>query len=109
MTTTVERPLRLCPHGYGSGVTAHIVGAQAPWVDAADLEGEVSLYDTRTGQALALNRTASDVWARADGRTSVDDLVSELAGVYAVDPDAIRDQVVSALDALAQAGVLVAP
>ncbi len=78
-------------------------------MDVADLDGEISLFDTRTGQALALNRTASDVWKCADGSTPVAELVAGLAGAYGVEPDAIHDQVLATLDTLERAGVLVAP
>lgn len=82
------------------------VGRPPPGLSEVDLDGETSLFDPRTGQAFALNRTASDIWALADGTSTIEDLVDVLARAYAVAPEQIRDDVVATVDALEQAGVL---
>ncbi len=91
---------------YGVRMAA-TVGHPAPTVREIELDDELSLFDVATGRALALNRTATDVWALADGRSDVDEVVAVLARAYATSPDAIAPDVHAVLEALASAGVLV--
>ena len=85
------------------------MGTPAPTVSQVELDDELSLFDSRTGTALALNRTASDVWALADGRSSVQEVVATLARAYGVTAESIVDQVREVLDTLTRAGVLLPP
>jgi hypothetical protein len=54
-----------------------------------------------------LNRTASDLFALADGRTTVSEAVEVLARAYGVAPAAITEDVVAAVHELRTAGFLV--
>ena len=84
-----------------------IVPQQAPTVREMALGNELSLFDTATGRALALNGTARDVWALVDGATTVVDIVGTLGRAYGVEAVAIDADVREALDQLAVAGVVV--
>ncbi len=83
------------------------VGRPADSVRAIELGDELSLFDVATGQALSLNRTASDVWALADGEADVDDVIAILARAYRTTSQAIAPEVRQALAAMTTAGVLV--
>ena len=73
------------------------------------LDDELSLFDTRTGTAVTLNRTASDIFHLVDGMSSADDLVTVLARFYGVAPAEIRADVESTLGDLTAAGVILRP
>lgn len=88
---------------------AVIVGRLADSVRVRELDDELSVFDTTTGTALALNRTAADVLAFADGTTSVGELVRTLAQAYQVEPDDIVDDVHGVVAQLADAGVIIRP
>lgn len=83
------------------------VGRPADTVSEIELGDELSLFDAATGTALALNRTARDVWALADGESDVDDIVATLAKAYGTDPDSIAADVHATVAELTAAGVLV--
>lgn len=82
-------------------------GRPADSVTLLELDGELSLFDTRTGTAMVLNRTAADVLALADGRTTVGEIIDTLAGAYAVAAEEIGPGVRAVLGELARSGVLV--
>ena len=92
-----------------SDVISRIVGQPAPTVSEIALDGELSLFDESSGTALMLNRTASDIWAMADGRSTVGEVVSVLARAYGTSPEQIADDVAAVLLALEDSGVLVRP
>jgi hypothetical protein len=83
------------------------IGRRSDTVRQVELDDELTLFDTATGTALALNRTAREFWSRADGQTPVDDVVGDLAGRFHTAPEVIGPDVESALTALEEAGVLV--
>lgn len=83
------------------------VGRPADTVTEIELGDELSVFDTATGTALALNRTARDIWALADGKSDVDDIVAILAKAYGTAPDSIAAEVHAAVAELTAAGVLV--
>ena len=85
------------------------MGRHADSVSELALDDELSLFDAATGKALALNRTARDVWALADGARDVDDIVATLARAYAATPEVIAGEVRQTLERLTAAGVLVPP
>ncbi len=62
------------------------VGRQAPTVSGEELGEDLSLFDSATGTAVALNGTARDIWALVDGEASFDDVVATLAQAYRVEP-----------------------
>ena len=83
------------------------IGRRSDTVRQEELDDELTLFDISSGTALALNRTAREIWSRADGQTALDDVVADLAARYQTAPEVIRADVVSALTALEDAGVLV--
>jgi hypothetical protein len=83
------------------------VGRQAPTVSAEELGDELSLFDSATGKAAALNGTARDIWALIDGETTVDEVVAMLARAYRVEPEVIDRDVRTALDRLVAEGFIV--
>ena len=83
------------------------LGIPAPTVSTVALGDELTAFDSATGSALTLNRTASDLFMLADGRTSVSEAVGVLSAAYRVDPAAIADEVALAVHDLRAAGFLV--
>lgn len=71
-----------------------------------ELDGDVSLYHSVTGQALMLNGTASAVWRLLDGRHDLDGIVGLLADAYRVDCATIRDDVQRVIAELTEHGFL---
>jgi hypothetical protein len=87
-------------------MTAARVLAQAPGWRVLPVGDEVSLFDSASGQALRLNRTASDVYSLADGERTEDELVSALAEAYGLSPEDIAQDVAVGLDQLVDCGAL---
>jgi hypothetical protein len=78
-------------------------------VQALELDGDISVFDAATRQALLLNSTASDVWRLLDGEHTLDDIVHLLAAAYGQPADAIRADVQRTVATLAGAGLLAGP
>ena len=87
-------------------MSSRIIGLPSSSVSVIALNDELSLFEETRGLALTLNRTASDVWALADGRASVDSVIACLAAAYGTTPAVIRDDVITAVDELEAAEVL---
>ena len=83
------------------------LGSLADTVRLQQLDDELTVFDTRTGTAVALNRTAADILVLADGTATVTDVVAVLARNYAVEPAAIADEVARVVQDLTAAGILV--
>jgi PqqD family protein of HPr-rel-A system len=75
-------------------------------VAAVELDGETVLYHERLGSAHVLNPTASVVWARLDGVTTLATLASVLSEAYGVDGARMRDDVIGIVDELGRQGLL---
>lgn len=88
---------------------SEVVGAHAPSVEEMAVGDELSLFDTATGTAVALNQTARDTWVLADGVATLDEMVSTLANAYGVEPEDIAADVRAAVAELTRAGVLQPP
>lgn len=71
------------------------------------MDDELSVFNAASGRALALNRTAADVLALADGSTSIGNVVRMLASAYDMEPEEIVADVRAAVDELTGAGVIV--
>jgi hypothetical protein len=84
------------------------LGTPAPTVSTVEIGDELTAFDSATGTALTLNRTASDLFALADGQTTVSEAVAVLARAYEVAPAAITEDVAAAVRELRTAGFLVA-
>jgi hypothetical protein len=56
------------------------------------LDGETVVLDRQAGVIHQLNHTASYIWARCDGQSSIADIAHQLAQAFAVEPTvAARD------------------
>ena len=84
-----------------------LVGRPADTVRAEELDDELTVFDSRTGTAVALNRTAADIFALADGVSTLSEVVATLARNYAVEPSTIADDVRRVVRELTEAGILV--
>lgn len=71
------------------------------------IDGEISLYEPRTETVMVLNGTASDIWRLCDGRTTVGELTTLLAGAYGVDREMAGGEVARAIADIARDGFLV--
>jgi Coenzyme PQQ synthesis protein D (PqqD) len=78
----------------------------APTVRSHELGDELTLFDTATGRAVALNGTARDIWALVDGQSGVHEIVQTLARAYRVEPEHIAADVETAVTQLQEAEVL---
>lgn len=74
-----------------------ILGPPLGTVRALELDGNISLYDSASDQALVLNTTASDVWRLLDGEHDFAGVVADLGAKYAVSPDRIQRDVARAV------------
>lgn len=86
---------------------ATFVGRRRPTVAAAELEGEVVLYDEDTDRVHVLNPTAGLVWDCLDGETSLAELAAELSRHFQADRDVVHRQVLDLARQLAQEGLVV--
>lgn len=77
-----------------------ILGPPLRSVRALELDGNISLYDSSTDQALVLNVTASDVWRLLDGQHDFAGILDTLAAKYGAAAVLIRDDVAAAIRAL---------
>jgi hypothetical protein len=78
-------------------------------VSSEELGDDLSLFDSATGTAVALNGTARDIWSLVDGEAGLDEIVATLARAYRIEPEAIENDVRTALDHLVEAGFVVPP
>jgi len=70
-----------------------------------ELDGEMILYDLRTGYMHRLNATALEVWRRCDGRTTTRQIAEHLAESFDVDFDTALDHVEELVTQLAESGL----
>ena len=63
-----------------------------PEICAAELDGEVCLFNPENAQYLNLNSTGSSIWNLLDVPMDVDALISDLQGRYSVDPHTCRKE-----------------
>ena len=80
--------------------------AHAPETITLEVDGEMILYQRRTGAVHRLDPVGSVVWRFLDGKTAVDDLVGDLSDAFATDADVVRDGVDSLLAQLTEASLL---
>ena len=83
-----------------------MAGAPAPSVRSLPLGDELSVFDSATGRAFALNRTAADVFALADGRATVAEIAQVLSRAYDAEPSGIARDVTLVVRHLTEAGLL---
>jgi PqqD family protein of HPr-rel-A system len=54
----------------------------AAGIEAVVVDGEAVVYDTNAGELHTLNRTATLVWQRCDGRAAIGTVVQTLASEF---------------------------
>jgi hypothetical protein len=62
-------------------------------VTTSMVEGECVLLDRDAGLVHHFNRTASFIWDRCDGRSTVEDIAAGMAQSFDVDPSVARNDV----------------
>lgn len=79
-------------------------------VEEAPLQGELMLFEPKSGRFFVLNRTMAFVWSRCDGKRSVSDIAGELLDAFAgVDPARGQADVDQALAELRNLGLTADP
>ena len=61
-----------------------------PEICAAELDGEICLFNPENAEYLNLNSTGSTIWNLIDAPSEIDELISNLQARYAVDADICR-------------------
>ena len=61
-----------------------------PYIVWNAVEGELALFDSRTGQHHALNRSAATLWRAIAAGDAPDAIVARLATDHGVDPAVVR-------------------
>ena len=77
-----------------------VVGPPAEALTVTELDGCANIYNPATCRAVLLNETATAVWQLSDGTHDVEAIVVILADRYGMAPQAIRNDVVSAVEQL---------
>ncbi|MDA1256304.1 MAG: PqqD family protein [Chloroflexi bacterium] len=70
-----------------------------------ELEDELVLYDPRTDGTHVLNGAGTVVWFLIDGKRTVAEIGSELAGYYGLDHDSVASDVSEVLLGFRRAGL----
>ena len=71
-----------------------------------ELDGEVILYDARTGNIHRLNETALEVWRQCDGQRTTRDIAAGLTETFDVDFDTALDHVEELVTVLAESNLV---
>jgi hypothetical protein len=78
-----------------------------PDICAAELDGEVCLYNPENAEYLNLNGTGSYIWTLLDSPAELDALISNLQQRYNVDADTCRVETEAFVAEALQRGMLV--
>ena len=89
-----------------TSMDADAVLATTPTSSAMAVGDELSVFDTRSGQAVSLNRTAAAVYQEIDGIRPVRDIVTRVAATFGQPEHDVEADILAALDAMAEAGLL---
>ena len=73
---------------------------------AAEVDGDLSLYEPSSETVAILNGTASDIWWLCDGVNTLADTIARLAKAYSVEEESIRPEVISVVEDLLRQGFL---
>ncbi len=80
--------------------------SRSPHVTLQNVGKEAILYDRQHGQAHVINSSAARIWELCDGRTTLNDIVTAFASAYRIEPERVRDDVVSVLTAFGELHLL---
>ena len=86
--------------------SVNVVPRRRRGVRECRLDGQALLVDPGTGNTYQLNRTASAVWHRCDGRTTTRQIAQEQADARQVELEAVLDHVGQLVALLAEAQLL---
>jgi hypothetical protein len=84
----------------------HTVLALAPGVSMLALGDDLSVFNSGTGQTLALNRTAADILALVDGTTSLAQISTIVATAYEQPAAEVENLVGEVAETLMRHGVV---
>lgn len=88
-------------------LTLDFAPRRADGVHAVEVEGEMVVYEPRTGQMHKLNAVATVLWNSFDGTTTLAELSDDLASIYPEQGlDRLREDVLRYACQLGEAGVL---
>jgi hypothetical protein len=76
-------------------------------VVAAEIEGQLVVYDPATRGAARLNLVAAAIWAALDGFGALADLADDVAGAFGIKPDVAFVGVVDLIESLDRADLLI--
>ena len=71
-----------------------------------DIAGEVVIAERDSGSIHVLNRTASLIWASADGTKQVDELATDICNRFEVTPEQARADAEEFCSQLLEAGLI---
>jgi hypothetical protein len=75
-------------------------------ITSAEVDNVAVLYDESYGVCHRLDPVASVIWSLLDGRTTIDELVDQLAELYATDRSTVEVDVMTFVRHLGDLGVL---
>jgi hypothetical protein len=73
---------------------------------SVDFDDETIIYHRQTGEVHRLNSVGSIVWRFLDGSTTVDELITDMAAAFEVDPGVVGGQVGDLLERLGRGFLL---
>ena len=83
------------------------IGPEVAWVDGEDDRVAVLDLDRLEEPAVVLTDTSAVIWRRLDGTSTDEQIVTQVAAAYEVNPDDIREQVFAFLGDLEQRHLIV--
>lgn len=75
-------------------------------IATVEVDGRAVLLDETTGALQLLDPIGAAVWSTLDGSGTVDDLEADLSSAFAIDPAALRGDLVSLLSDMKRKGLL---
>ena len=87
-------------------VSVSPISSPAKSIVVTEIDGDLALYDPRRERVLMLNHTASAIWCLIDGTKTIDGLAESLATAFDLDPESIREEVISTVERFANEGFL---
>ncbi len=79
-----------------------------PEICAAELDGEVCLFNPQSAEYLNLNPTGSCIWTLLEAPAELEELICHLQVRYAVDPETCRHETEAFVAEALKRGMLVA-
>jgi len=95
-------------------ISGEAVYAVSEDVVAREIEGEIIIVPLVAGigdledELFTLNETGKAIWAKLDGRRTLNEVISELSAEYQEEPDEIETDVLGLVTELARRKMLVA-